>query len=219
MHKMFILDTSVLLHDPRSLYAFGDNEVVIPSVVIEEIDGKKNDQNIIGRNAREIARELDKLREQGSLCRGISLSNGGRLHVEMNHRSLSSFGEYFHEVNNDNRILAVALNLHVEEEAKKEKNEVVLVSKDVIMRIKADSLNIQSQDYLFDKIEYYEEEYEGLLRIDVEPHVIDKVYSLGVVDEDELGEVMDRYRLYPNMFLMLKDIYGTSKSAILRYDL
>ena len=56
MGKMFVLDTSVLLHDPRSLYAFGDNEVVIPAVVIEEIDNKKAHQDIIGRNAREVAR-------------------------------------------------------------------------------------------------------------------------------------------------------------------
>jgi len=219
MGKMFVLDTSVLLHDPRSLYSFGDNEVVIPAVVIEEIDNKKGYQDVIGRNAREIARELDKLREQGTLWEGIVLPNGGKIKVEINHKSLSNFSEYFHEINNDNRILAVALNLYQEElDKKKNGKQVVLVSKDAIMRIKADSLNIQSQDYLHDKIEYYEEDYTGLLRVDVEPEIIDKVYSLGVVSAEALKDLTDKYTLYPNMFIILKDLYGSSKSALLRYN-
>ncbi len=218
MHKMFVLDTSVLLHDPRSLYAFGDNDVVIPAVVIEEIDGKKNHQDMVGRNAREVARELDRLTELGSLCKGIELPNGGMLWVEINHKSLSGFREYFHEINNDNRILAVALNLHKEEGAKGDQKQVVLVSKDAIMRIKADSLDIMSQDYLHDKIEYTEEEYQGHLNIDVDPDVIDRVYRLGVVNGGELEEITEHYQIHPHQFIILKDSYGSSKSAILRYD-
>lgn len=218
MHKMFILDTSVLLHEPRSIYAFGDNDVVIPAVVIEEIDGKKSYQDIVGRNAREVARELDKLRELGSLCEGVELPNGGRLRVEVNHKNLNGFQEYFHEINNDNRILAVALNLHREEEEKESKKQVILVSKDAIMRIKADSLNILSQDYLHDKIEHAEEEYQGILNVTVDAAIIDKVYQLGVVKDDELKEVKEYYDIYPNQFVVLKDSYGSSKSAILRYD-
>ncbi|KXG77670.1 PhoH family protein [Thermotalea metallivorans] len=218
MHKMFVLDTSVLLHEPRSVYAFGDNDVVIPAVVIEEIDGKKSYQDIVGRNAREVARELDKLRELGSLCEGVELPNGGRLRVEVNHKSLNGFQEYFHETNNDNRILAVALNLHREEKEKESKKQVILVSKDAIMRIKADSLNILSQDYLYDKIEHAEEEYQGILNVTVDSEVIDKVYQLGVVRDDELKEVKEYYDVYPNQFVVLKDSYGSSKSAILRYD-
>ncbi|MFZ5967191.1 MAG: PhoH family protein [Bacillota bacterium] len=218
MKKMFVLDTSVLLHDPRSLYAFGDNDIVIPAVVIEEIDMKKAHPDMIGRNAREVARELDKFKERGSLAKGIDLPNGGSIWVELNHKSLQNFSEFFHEVNNDNRILAVALNLHVEEGIKENPRQVVLVSKDAIMRIKADSLNIQSQDYLHDKIEYAEEEYQGIRKISVTPDVIDRVYELGTVDEEDLPEVIENYRLFPNEFVVLKDIYEGPQSAILRYD-
>ncbi len=219
MDKMFVLDTSVLLHDPRGLYAFGDNEVIIPAVVIEEIDHKKTYQDAIGRNAREVARELDKLREQGTLSEGVALGNGGKIKIEINHKSLSNFSEYFHEANNDNRILAVALNLHQEEANKKSLGkQVVLVSKDAIMRIKADSLKISSQDYLHDKLEYYEEEYSGLLRIDVNPDIIDKIYSMGVVNEEEMPDIISTKSISPNMFILLKDLYGSSKSVILRYN-
>ena len=115
MKKTFVLDTSVLLHDPRSLYAFGDNSVVIPAVVIEEIDKKKNLLDIIGRNAREVARELDDLRQQNSLSKGVRLENGGTLQIELHHKSFAHVPEWFNEINNDNRILAVALNLQLEQ--------------------------------------------------------------------------------------------------------
>jgi PhoH-like ATPase len=131
---------------------------------------------------------------------------------------LRGFREYFHEINNDNRILAVALNLHMEEAIKEDKKQVVLVSKDAIMRIKADSLNIMTQDYLHDKIEYAEEEYQGILTISVDPDVIDRVYRLGVVDESELEEVSANYHIHPHQFVILRDSYGSSKSAMLRYD-
>lgn len=218
MCKMFVLDTSVLLHDPRSLYAFGDNEIVIPAVVIEEIDNKKAQQDVIGRNAREIARELDKLRLQGTLWEGVALPNGGKIKVEINHKSIGGFSEYFHEISNDNRILAVTLNLYQEQRNKKEAKQVVLVSKDVIMRIKADSLNIESQDYLHDKIEYCEEDYTGLFKVDVEPDLIDNIYNLGIVNGEILEDITKKIVLYPNMYLVMRDLYGSSKSAILRYN-
>jgi len=218
MRKMFVLDTSVLLHDPRSLYAFGDNEIVIPAVVIEEIDNKKAQQDVIGRNAREIARELDKLRLQGTLWEGVALPNGGKIKVEINHKSIGGFSEYFHEISNDNRILAVTLNLYQEQRNKKEAKQVVLVSKDVIMRIKADSLNIESQDYLHDKIEYCEEDYTGLFKVDVEPDLIDNIYNLGIISGETLEDITKKIVLHPNMYLVMRDLYGSSKSAILRYN-
>src|SRR5690554_3740460 len=102
MQKTYVLDTSVLLHDPRSLYAFEDNLIIIPAVVIEEIDKKKNLLDIIGRNAREVARELDSLRKQNSLSKGVRLENGGILKVELNHKSFTHVADWFNEINNDN---------------------------------------------------------------------------------------------------------------------
>ena len=152
LKKIYVLDTSVLLHDPRSIFSFEDNQVVIPAVVIEEVDGKKHNQDELGRNARMISRILDSLRQYGHLHNAIPLENGGSLTVELNHRSIDALQSRFPEINNDNRILAVALNLFTEEQQKEKPQPVILVSKDTIMRIKADALGITAEDYLSDQI-------------------------------------------------------------------
>ncbi len=212
MQKTFVLDTSVLLHDPRSIYAFGDNLIIIPSVVIEEIDKKKNLSDIIGRNARQIARELDNLRKQNSLNKGVKLENGGVLKVELNHRSFKNMAKWFNEINNDNRILAVALNLQTE---KGIENKVVLVSKDVIMRIKADSLNIESQDYLHDKIEeYIYEKYVGYKTYNMPSYLIDQFYEKGYLETDHFRDE----KFFSNQFIILKADDIVNKSAVGRFD-
>jgi len=214
MQKTFVLDTSVLLHDPRSLYAFGDNLIIIPAVVIEEIDKKKNLLDVIGRNAREVARELDQLRQQNSLSKGVNLENGGTLQIELNHKSFTHVAEWFNEVNNDNRILAVALNLQLENQNKEIQNQVVLVSKDTIMRIKADSLGIESQDYLHDKIEYTNETYIGYREYKISSMLIDQFYEKGYLEYKYFKDI----NLCPNQFLILKAEDANNKSAVGRYD-
>lgn len=87
MKKIFVLDTNVLLHDPKAIFTFKEHEVVIPAVVLEEIDSKKRNADEIGRNARNVSRLLDGLREVGHLHSGVPLPQGGRLKVELNHRS------------------------------------------------------------------------------------------------------------------------------------
>src|SRR5579863_3942002 len=110
MRKNFILDTNVLLHDPRSLYAFEDNNVVIPIYAIEEVDQFKRDLSELGRNAREIARYLDDLRGQGHLNEGVALPSGGLVRVMLTNRELpKDMGNGHHTV--DDKILAVALDV------------------------------------------------------------------------------------------------------------
>jgi len=91
MAKTYILDTNVLLHDPKSIFAFQDNEVVIPLAVVEEIDTQKKRQDEIGRNARSVSRILDQLRSLGKLSKGVPLHQGGRLRVEVNHQEAIDF--------------------------------------------------------------------------------------------------------------------------------
>lgn len=177
MRKIFVLDTNVLLHDPKAIYAFDEHEVVIPAVVLEEIDSKKRNADEIGRNARTVSRLLDQLREVGHLHSGVELHNGGRLKVELNHRSFLKVQEMFGEITNDNRILAVALNYHMEEGEKEAPSEVVLVSKDVLVRIKADVLGLNTQDYLSDRTAGPDDLYAGNLKLKVHPSVIDEFYS------------------------------------------
>src|SRR5688500_17283276 len=109
MKKNFILDTNVLLHDPKALFAFQDNNVVIPIYAIEEIDQFKRDLSELGRNARQIARYLDELRESGHLSDGVNLPAGGALKVSFSERQLPAEVANGHLV--DNKILAVALDV------------------------------------------------------------------------------------------------------------
>lgn len=148
VRKTYILDTNVLLHDPTALFGFEENIVVIPIVVVEEIDRFKRQLDDVGRNARMVSRDLDALREKGRLADGVPLGNGGVVRVEMT-SSISKFlpPELSAETN-DNLILSLGVNL-------KEENPsapVILVSKDTNLRIKADVVGIAAQDYRKDKV-------------------------------------------------------------------
>nr|WP_260677298.1 PIN domain-containing protein [Bacillus licheniformis] len=118
MSKIYVLDTNVLLQDPNSIFSFEDNEVVIPAVVLEEVDSKKRYMDEIGRNARRVSKLIDDLRLKGKLYENVPLPNGGSLRIELNHRSFQQLQEIFIEKTSDNRILAVAKNLSLEEETK-----------------------------------------------------------------------------------------------------
>lgn len=214
MKKIFVLDTNVLLHDPNAIYAFEDNEVIIPAVVLEEIDSKKRNADELGRNARYVSRLLDGLREQGQLHSGIKLDNGGNLKVELNHRSFVKVQEMFGEITNDNRILAVALNYHMEEQDKETPRPVIIVSKDVLVRIKADVLGLNAQDYLSDRIaSSLSDMYMGYVSLHVHPAVIDEFYTYRFLPTKSLPP---NVQLLSNEFVILKDEMGSSKSALLR---
>ncbi|MDY7989251.1 PhoH family protein [Paenibacillus polymyxa] len=215
MKKIFVLDTNVLLHDPKAIFTFKEHEVVIPAVVLEEIDSKKRNADEIGRNARNVSRLLDGLREVGHLHSGVPLPQGGRLKVELNHRSFLKVQEMFGEVSNDNRILAVALNYHSEEQEQPEPRSVVLVSKDVLVRIKADVLGLLTEDYLSDRTGDLSELYPGYSAIQVHPSIIDEFYSNRFLPIKPLELP---YTLYPHEFVILKDEMGTGKSALLKVN-
>ena len=215
MKKIFVLDTNVLLHDPNSIFAFKENEVIIPAIVLEEIDSKKRNADEIGRNARTVSRLLDGLRELGHLHSGVELEHGGTLKVELNHRSFLKVQEMFGEVSNDNRILAVALNYLNEEKEKPDPRPVVLVSKDVLVRIKADVLGITPEDFLSDRTGDLDELYAGYQTLMVHPSLIDEYYSNRSLSVKQLGL---SYALYPHEFIILKDEIGSTKSALLKVN-
>ncbi|CAG7605810.1 hypothetical protein PAESOLCIP111_00848 [Paenibacillus solanacearum] len=216
MKKIYVLDTNVLLQDPNAIFAFEDNEVIIPAVVLEEIDTKKRNADELGRNARQISRMLDGLRSEGRLFEGIELPGGGSLKVELNHRSFAKLQEVFADVTNDNRILAVALNYHLEEKSTDLPRPVILVSKDVLVRIKADVLGITAQDYLSDRIVSVADDiYSGHMTIRVHPSVIDEFYTYRFLGVQSLNL---GYPLHPHEFIILRDEMGTSKSALLKVN-
>jgi PhoH-like ATPase len=174
LKKIYVLDTNVLLQDPNAVFAFEDNDVVIPAIVLEEIDSKKRLADEIGRNARFVSRLLDGFRAQGKLQDGVFLENGGTLKVELNHRSFEKMQETFADMSNDNRIIAVALNYAHEEKGKPEPKPVIIVSKDTLVRIKADVLGLTAQDYLSDRIVSLSDMYAGCLTLLTHPAIIDE---------------------------------------------
>lgn len=215
MRKIFVLDTNVLLHDPTALFAFQEHEVIIPAIVLEEIDSKKRNAEEIGRNARRVSRLLDGLRDQGRLHDGVHLEHGGTLKVELNHRSFLKVQEMFGEITNDNRILAVALNYHLEQTELEQPSQVILVSKDVLVRVKADVLGLVAEDYLSDQTAGVDDLYPGYAAIRVHPSIIDEFYSYRSLAIKPLNLSCN---LNPNEFVILKDEMGTGKSALLRVN-
>ena len=210
MRKIYILDTNVLLQDPYSIYSFEDNEVVIPAVVLEELDSKKRYMDEIGRNARQVSKLIDGFREKGKLHKSVPLHNGGSLRIELNHRSFHELQEIFVEKTNDNRILAVAKNLSLEEEAKEDGKTVILVSKDTLVRVKADAIGLEAEDFLNDRVVELDHIYGGFKEIFVSIDNLNKFYEKNYLALEEIPK--DKY--CPNQFLLMKDTLGSSASAI-----
>ncbi len=154
--KIFILDTNVLIHNPQSLFSFQENRVVIPIVVIEEIDQFKVGVDEKSRNARQIGRYLDALRSRGSLQEGVKMDNGGTLQVSVNKDVTDTASQLLFLDRIDNLIIGTALFF----QQKYPEASVTLVSKDANVRIKADSVGINAENFETDNIKF-EELYTG----------------------------------------------------------
>ena len=208
MKKIYILDTNVLLHDPNAIFSFEDNEVVIPLVVIEEVDGQKRRQDEVGRHARLIAHHLDELRLDGKLSEGVALKRGGKLRVELKHESTRHLPDDLDPRKPDNQVIALTLQLREENEGV----PVVLVSKDINVRVKADALNLRAQDYETDKMVLNEEDlYDGMTTLEVTPEEIETFNKSN-------GYTPANGRLYCNQFVHFKSLNGTKSSALGRFD-
>ena len=205
-----MLDTNVLLQDPHSIFSFEENEVVIPAVVLEEVDSKKRNLDEVGRNARQVSKLIDNLRQSGKLHEQIKLHNGGTIRIELNHKSFHQLQEIFLEKTNDNRILAVAKNLSLEEQTKENGKQVILVSKDTLVRVKADALGLIAEDFLNDRVVEIDHIYNGFLEVYIQKEALDQFYATGELTVSEIFN----HPLYPNQFLIMKDALGSKSSAV-----
>lgn len=210
MGKVYVLDTNVLLQEPNSIFSFDEHEVVIPAVVLEEVDSKKRYMDEIGRNARQVSKIIDQLREQGKLHEKIPLPNGGFLRIELNHRSFHELQDIFVEKTNDNRILAVAKNLALEEEAKESGRTVILVSKDALVRVKADAIGLHTEDFLSDRVVEIDHIYTGFLDLYINTENLNRFYE----HHELLLSEITNHPFYPNQFIILKDALGGKSSAL-----
>jgi len=207
LRKNYVLDTNVLLHDPRALFQFKDNNVIIPIYVVEEIDKFKRDLSELGRNARQVSRDLDAFREEnGSLTEGVPLESGGTLRVLFTERELPR--ELMNQHIADNRILALAMDVK-----EREPNlRCVFVTKDINLRIRADALGLVTEDYENDKIEN-PEVYMGVRELEVGKGDIDDFYARG-----ELAPPDGINGVYPNEFALLKDRNAPNHTALSKYS-
>lgn len=177
--RTYVLDTSVLLSDPGALRRFAEHEVVLPVVVITELEGKRHHPEL-GYFARTALRHLDELRvTHGRLDEAVPITaEGGTVRVELNHTDPSTLPSGFRLGDNDTRILAVACNLAAEG------NDVTLVSKDLPLRIKASAVGLAAEEYRGETISDSDPGYSGMAEIEVGAAELDELYDDGVLDLD-----------------------------------
>ncbi|GAC70474.1 PhoH family protein [Gordonia soli] len=180
--RTYVLDTSVLLSDPWAVLRFAEHNVVLPLVVIGELEGKRHHHEL-GWFARESLRMLDDLRlVHGRLDVPIPIGDeGGTLQVELNHTDPTVLPAGFRTETNDSRILACALNLRAEDK------DVTLVSKDTPLRVKAGAVGLAADEYHAQDVVV--SGWSGMTEIDVDSTVVDSLYSEGVADLDEAREL------------------------------
>ena len=203
--KTIVIDTNVYLTDVRALYSFGQHNIAIPTIVLDEIDKHKHRQDTAGLNARTMNRVLDSLRAKGSLFVGVQIDdNLGKVFAAQYDPRYMPVG--MNSEDSDNKIICTALRL------KMEGREVVVVSRDVNMRVKCDAFGVVAYDYQpAQVVESVDRLYSGKVTLEVPPETIDKFYQQGEVEAPE------GVKLYPNQFVTLKAHDDESKSAITRY--
>jgi len=180
--RTYVLDTSVLLADPGALRRFDEHEVVLPVVVVTELEGKRHHPEL-GYFARSALRMLDELRVlHGRLDEPVPIGDsGGSLRVELNHTDPTSLPSGFRLGDNDSRILAVAFNLS------QEGREVTLVSKDLPMRIKAAAVGLDAEEYLAELAA--ESGWTGMAEVDLGSAELDELYDDGVIDLEQARDL------------------------------
>jgi PhoH-like ATPase len=204
MRKRYLLDTNVLLHDPKALTSFEENAVLIPIYVIEEIDRFKREASRLGENARWISRFLDALRQRGHLAAGVPLDGGGVLRVvfDPDHPERIAVRA---DGSIDNEILRIAKRIETEDDS-----PLILVTKDINLRIKADALGLAAQDYATDRVRL-DELYSGHTEIELPEPAIGAFREQGSLPLPD-GEFS------PNQYALLKDDADPSNTALARVD-
>ena len=220
MTKYYVLDTNVLLHSPNSLFAFNEHTVVIPEVVIEELDRFKKEATERGANSRHISRVMDDLRMQGNLLEGVKLNEfGGILRLESNHMNIE-MPLHWDRDKADNRILQVCKG-HMESGY-----QTILVSRDTNMRVKASILNIQAEDFRNDKVASIDQQYTGRLVVYTSSSIMNEFHKddINSIDPDKLFVFDDTVGILTpgtfvtNQFLLIRSTDNDRHTALGRFD-
>ncbi|WP_428386697.1 PhoH family protein [Mucisphaera sp.] len=222
--KHFVLDTNVLLHNSNALYMFDDNHVVVPFAVLEELDKFKKGNDDVGRSAREVIRQLDKLRQKGRLADGVAWNDkGGTIRIEF---AEDVRPKALVENAPDNRIIGVAWGLT------ERGLRTILITKDINVRLKSDALGIATEDFEAQKVDI-DHLYPGYMSLDVAGELIDQLYEEKQLEieaiepmqggdevegglSEAVGDDEGGLDLYANQFLVLKNVVDDSHTGLAR---
>lgn len=210
MKKIYVFDTNILLSDPDCFYKFYNNDIIIPFKVLEEVDKHKKRMDIVGANARSTIRILDDLRKNGSLTRGVKIDKKyGSIKVLPPTKSIQNLDITIP----DNEIINTALQVKEELTKNNKKNKVIVISQDINMRVKCDSVNLISENYEIEHLEIKNNElYTGYCEYLVDDQIIEKFYS-----GERIFLKKKDIKLFPNQFLMLISNSNNKKTALCRF--
>ena len=216
MVKIYVVDTNVLIQAPYGMQCFEDNQVVLPVVVLEELDNLKKAEGETGANVRTTIRMLEELRLQGDLLEGVTLPGGGTLRVEKNYRDVELPSD-LPETKSDNRILKVCLGLSQEKP-----EQVVFVTKDILLRIKAQIIGIKAEDFLTEQVLGHDAQYRGRICVYAPEENFKDFKKKGIPVEtiyqvDEEGKTVIP-QLYENEFVIIQSDQSTKKTQLGRVE-
>ena len=225
--KLFVIDTNVLLYDKHSIHSFPGNHVIIPIIVLDELDRFKEKSGVVGESARYVNRYLDELRDKGDLHEGILIEEIDQtIKVELGGEE--KIPKFLDANSSDNKIISCALNIKNNNVDRK----LVVVTKDINFRVKCDALGLSAEDYYRDKVlDSDDQMYKGYLDIEVDSKdIIDKLYSSDLTEDEErylfedVSDYIDR-DFYENEFLCITHdsnsflgIYSQGKIVRLRNE-
>ena len=214
--KTYVIDTSVFLTDFNSVNKFDNNDIVIPLKVLEEVDRHKKRQDSVGSNARSFIRILDSLRERGSLQKGVRLAKGKGIVKVVTYDNVSQ--KVPPDLTSgvaDHMIIETALT--VKENSPKTR-KVILVSRDVNLRVIADSVGVTAEDYLVSQVvKDTEQLYSGMATVLVDDELIDQFYDGEEIFISKDWTKEQKLILYPNIYLMLVSFSNEKKTALCRF--
>ncbi len=215
MIKNYVLDTNVLIQSPQALNCFEDNNIILPLAVLEELDSLKNADGERGANVRQVIRCLENLRLKGNLLEGVTLPSDGLLRLELNYKSVEIHPSFTSE-KNDDRILRMCLGL------KSDGIKPILVTKDIVIRLKAQALDIDSEDFITERVSPETDQYTGRLEVYAADEHFSGLKKKGIPLEslyiqDESGEHQP-INLFENQFVTVHSELSNKKTILARVN-
>lgn len=215
MTKNYVLDTNVLIQAPYAFSCFEEHNIYLPVAVLEELDNLKNADGETGANARSAIRFLELLRTKGNLHEGVVLPTGGTLRLEINHIHMA-LPEGFKDDKNDNRILKVCKGLEQEDVP------VILVTKDIVMRIKAQMMGIEAEDFTTEQAPIFDRQYSGRMDVYAKEEAFLEFKKKGLKLEDvyQLDGQGNPVAIEPviNQFFLIRADQSEKKTQLGRFD-